>query len=165
MGYHKASGKLSIQNASVTFDPVTGLAEFNNLAISSDGMYVLTFSVLTTNNEYSFSCFSKYIEVTSKTVNYDSTQAPNYVLKYEGDINSINEAEVTANVYNYMLIYNVSVAGVSVTSGSVYITFYSNDGSNALINSLVTAGLSVDPNLVFSYASIVLSIVHRSSFQ
>lgn len=160
LGYHKASGVLSTQNATVRFDPVTGFAQFDNLVISANGMYVLTFAVKTLNNEYSFSCFSKYIEIRAAALTYDATQAPNYVLKYEGDFNKINAAEVAANVYNYMAGYNVSVAGVSVVSGSVYITFYSSDSSTNLIDTLLAAGLAVDPNLVYSYASINDQIIN-----
>lgn len=50
--------------------------------------------------------------------------------------------------------YNISVAGLSVNSGSVYISFYSESSSSSLIDTLIAAGLNVDPNLQFSYASI-----------
>lgn len=66
----------------------------------------------------------------------------------------IEPNEVKANVYNFMSGYNISLAGVTVYSGSVYISFYSGSSSNSLIDTLIAAGLTVDPNLQFSYASI-----------
>lgn len=62
--------------------------------------------------------------------------------------------EVKANAYNFFVSHNVNVAGISVFSGSVYITFYSDDTLTTLYKTLVASGLAIDPNLKYSYASI-----------
>lgn len=144
----------------MTFDPTSGLASFQNLQITADGMYLLTFNVSTANDEYNFACFSNAITVTTVVPTYDVTLPPNYVIKYEGDYNVIDPNEVKANVYNFMRDYNISVAGVNTYSGSVYVTFYSSDFSSSLSDSLSTRGLSVDPNLRFSYASFNSIIIN-----
>ena len=163
LGYHKASGALSTSNSTVVFDPTTGLAKFSDLVITSAGMYLLTFRVYTSSGEYDFNCFSQAITVKLANIalpTYDASSPPNYVLKYEGDYNAIEPEEVKANVYNFMTGYNISVAGVNTYSGSVYITFYSDDSSSSLIDTLVAAGLTVDPNLVYSYASINNTVIN-----
>ena len=92
LGYHKAAGLLNVANATVKFDSTSGLAQFDNLIITEPGMYVLTLSVYTTNSNYDFSCYSKSITVLKTgTVlpPYNVNSPPDYVLKYEGDYNSI----------------------------------------------------------------------------
>lgn len=160
LGYHRAKGGLTVVNTTVTFDPTSGLASFQNLQITADGMYLLTFNVSTANDEYNFACVSNAITVTTAAPTYDVTLPPNYVIKYEGDYNAIDPNEIKANVYNFMTAYNISVAGVNTYSGSVYVTFYSSDFSSSLSDSLGTRGLSVDPNLRFSYASFNSIIIN-----
>lgn len=90
MGYHKARGLLTVTNTTVSFDPTTGLASFQNLQITANGMYLVTFNVYTPDNlNYDFSCYSSAITVATTIVSYDSSLPPNYVIKYEGDFNSI----------------------------------------------------------------------------
>ena len=120
-------------------------------------MYLLTFQVRANTGEYDFNCFSQAITITKSNAvayTYDPTQAPNYILKYEGDYSAIDPEEIKASVYNYMYGYNVTVAGVSTYSGSVYITFYSPSSSQSLMDTLTAQGLPVSTHLVFVYASI-----------
>lgn len=94
LGYYKASGELTLANSTAEFDPSTGSAAFNNLAVTEPGMYLLTLTVGTSDNSYNFKCFSKTIEIIrSGTVleSYDSNLAPNYVFKYDGDFDSIGK--------------------------------------------------------------------------
>lgn len=62
--------------------------------------------------------------------------------------------EAKANMYNYMSMYNITARNIQALKGSVYITFYSSSSSSNLISSLIAAGVSIDPNLSYSYASI-----------
>ena len=141
-------------------------------------MYLLTFNVFTPNStKNNFKCFSKAITVAPSIPSYDPTSPPNYLFKFIGDINQIGKlfsilkqflnwfnlnfirfnkdtGEVKANAYNFFVSHNVNVAGISVFSGSVYITFYSDDTSTTLYETLVASGLAIDPNLKYSYASI-----------
>jgi hypothetical protein len=90
LGYHKARGALVATNATVSFDPTNGLAVFQNLQITANGMYLVTFNVFTPDNtKYDFKCFSNAITVETTIVSYDSSLPPNYILKYEGDYNAI----------------------------------------------------------------------------
>lgn len=90
LGYHKASGALVATNATVIFDPTTGLAQFQNLQITANGMYLVTFNVFTPDNtKYNFNCFSNAITVETSVESYDASLPPNYVLKYEGDYSAI----------------------------------------------------------------------------
>ena len=50
--------------------------------------------------------------------------------------------------------YDIIAQNIQAISGSVYITFYSSDSSSNLIDALIAAGVNIDPNLQYSYASI-----------
>jgi len=126
-------------------------------------MYLLTFQVRTRSADYDFNCFSQAITITKPSApafTYDPTQAPNYILKYDGDYSAIEPEEIKANVYNFMSAYDVTVAGVATYSGSVYVTFYSPSSSQSLMDTLVAQGLPVSTHLVFVYASINNKIVN-----
>ena len=157
LGYHRASGQLSVVNSSVNFDPEQGIASFNNLQINAKGMYILVFSVYSTNGEYSFKCLSKSITVTAAddiAMSYSTNSAPEYIIKFEGEYDSIDGDEVKANVYNFMLGYNIGIGNIQVYQGSVYVSFYSSEFNSNLTDTLIASGLTVDPNLSFSYANI-----------
>ena len=109
LGYHKAAGLLNVANATVQFDSSNGLAQFDNLIITEPGMYVLTLTVYTTNSNYDFSCFSKSITVLKTgTVlsSYDANSPPDYILKYEGDYNSIG---MDFNLFKYSIKFLFSL--------------------------------------------------------
>ena len=163
LGYFKANGQLSLDNSTAEFDTTTGDVSFKNIAISEAGMYLLTLNVNTSDASYKFDCFSKTIEIIRKgetLESYDANLPPNYVFKYEGDFDKIEPAEVKANMYNYMSSYNITARNIEAVAGSVYITFYSSGSNSDLINSLIAAGVSIDPNLVYSYASINDNVVN-----
>lgn len=50
--------------------------------------------------------------------------------------------------------YDIQAQNIQAIPGSVYITFYSSDTSSTLIDALIAAGVNIDPNLQYSYASI-----------
>lgn len=85
---------------------------------------------------------------------YSTNEAPNYIVKFEGNINNTVTEEVKANTYNYFSQNDISIGGIQIYEGSVYVSFYSSSSNPALINSLAASGLTVDPNLSFSYVSI-----------
>ena len=157
LGFYPGNGTLTISNYSSTFDPSSGLATFQNLAISLKGMYLLKFSVYTSNFDYKFTCFSQSITILKSTQTlptYTAGTAPDYLLKFAGNYSAIEPEEVKANVYNFMSINNVGVGGITVYSGSVYVAFYSSDSSSTLNSLLSTSGLTIDPTLKFAYATI-----------
>ena len=157
LGFYPGNGTLTITNSSSSFDAATGLATFSNLAISLKGMYLLKFSVYTSNSDYNFTCFSQSITILHSTQTlptYTAGTAPNYLLKFAGNYSAIEPEEVKANVYNFMSINNVGVGGITVYSGSVYVAFYSSDSSSTLNSLLSTSGLTIDPTLKFAYATI-----------
>ena len=157
LGFYPANGSLTISNSSSFFDPSTGMATFQDLAISLKGMYLLKFSVYTSNLDYNFTCFSQSITIlhpTQTLPTYTPGTAPSYVLKFAGNYSEIEPDEVKANVYNFMSMHNVGVGGITVYSGSVYVTFYSSDSSTTVNSVLSTSGLIIDPTLKFAYATI-----------
>ena len=157
LGYYRANGSLSLTNSSAEFDPSNGVAVFSDLGISKKGMYLLTFKVISIDGAYTLNCLSKAITVTAETatqMRYSTDSAPNYTFKFEGEYDSIESDEVKANLYNFMTGYEIDVGSIQVYSGSVYVSFYSSDTNSDLVNTLISAGLTVDPNLQFSYASI-----------
>lgn len=133
-------------------------------------MYVVSINVLTTNGEYTLGCLSKTIRVKKAGANLPTYKAdptmsqlpPNYVFKFEGDYNSIEPEEIKANMYNYLLEYGVDSAGIEVYSGSVYTAIYADDTSSDLLNSITANGVSIDRNLVFSYATINDGVISNS---
>ena len=156
ISHYPAQGALTLSNATVTFDTTTGLAVFSNLQISKAGMYVLAIRVYTTDNLYSSQCYSNPIQIikSSVQISYDSTTTPDYIIKFNGSYNSINPAEIKANVYNYMSNYNLTIGGISCYSGSVYVSFYSSDINAALITSLISSGLIVSTSLSFQSITV-----------
>ena len=152
IGYYPASGTLSVSSASVIFDTSSGLAEFDNLKITKAGMYMISINVATTNNDYNFQCYSNLIQIIKSTTvlkTYSSETEPDYTLKFNGNYNDINPAEVKASVYNYISSYGINIAGINAYSGSVYITFFSSDTSASLMNQLIANGLTISPSLTF----------------
>lgn len=85
---------------------------------------------------------------------YSTNEAPNYIVKFEGNINDTVTEEVKANTYNYFAQNDISIGGIQIYEGSVYVSFYSSSSNPALISSLAASGLTVDPKLSFSYVSI-----------
>lgn len=90
---------------------------------------------------------------------YSTNEVPNYIVKFEGNINNTVPEKVKANTYNYFAQNDISIGGIQIYEGSVYVSFYSSSSNSALVNSLATSGLTVDPNLSFSYVSIDGSII------
>ncbi len=88
LGYFTPRGALNIANSSSYFNPSSGLASFNNLAITSTGMYLLLFNVSTVNSDdYSFSCYSNKITILNQNTTlptYTPGTEPNYILKFQG---------------------------------------------------------------------------------
>ena len=120
-------------------------------------MYLLKFSVYTSNHDYNFTCLSQSITILHSTQTlptYTVGSNPDYLLKFEGNYSNIEPEEIKASVYNYMNMNNVGVAGITVYSGSVYVVFYSSDTSSAVNNLLSTTGLKIDSTLQFAYATI-----------
>ena len=156
LGYYPAKGSLNTANTQATFDTSTGLAQLTNLKIDKAGMYVINIEVNTLGNEYTLKCLSNPIQIIKSTtqISYDSSQKPDYLVKFNGDYNSIEPSEIKANVYNYFSNYNITVGGISSYSGSVYVVFYSTDTNTALITELVSNGLVVSPNLKFASITI-----------
>lgn len=157
LGYYPAKGALVTTSSQVTFDTSTGLALFKDLQITKSGMYLLSVSVSTTNNEFSSQCFSKPIQIKAATAvipSFDSGTQPEYIIKFNGSYSSINPAEIKANVYNYISNHGVNIGGMSCYAGSVYVTFYSSDSSSTLVSSLISAGLNISSSLAFVSASI-----------
>lgn len=143
-------------NSTAYFNSTTGKASFQNLNITSVGMYLIRFKIWSSNDEFEFMCFSKVITVVEalSALDYSTDIPPNYVLKFDGDFNGIDESSVKANLFNFMLNYGVIMAGMNVYSGSVYVSGYSSSVSNNITDTLTASGLTVDPRLSFSYISI-----------
>ncbi len=133
-------------------------------------MYLLAFNVKTAGNEFNFKCISKQIIIKEKGVDLPTytadptlTTEPNYILKFEGDYSEIVPGEVKANLYNFMANYNIDVSGITVYSGSVYTSFYSDSTSSSLINTLTTRGVELDSKLRFSHATVNDRVVSCTS--
>ena len=63
-------------------------------------------------------------------------------------------AEVQANAYNFFASHDIRVGGIMVYSGSVYVSFYSDDTSSNLTDTLTANGLELDSSLKFKTATI-----------
>ena len=150
----------------MSFDSTTGLASFSNLSLTAQGVYLLQFTVTTTNNDFKLTCLSQQITIKNPTAvfpSYREGTRPGYSLKFKGEYSSIRPQEVLANMYNFMNLYNINVAGAHCYSGSVYVSFYSVDTSILLINSLVASGVTIDPNLQFMYANVFNTLFNCTS--
>jgi len=156
LSYYPAKGSLVLSNSTVIFDTSSGLALFSNLQISKAGMYVLSIQVYTTDNMYSSQCYSNPIQIIQSTtrISYDSSDTPDYIMKFNGSYSSIIPADIKANVYNYMSNYGLTIGGISCYSGSVYVSFYSSDTNVALITSLISSGLIVSKSLSFQSITV-----------
>ena len=157
LGYYPGKGNLSTSNTTVTFDQTTGLALFTNLAITKSGMYLISITVASTNNEYSLQCYSNLIQIKqAKAVlkSYSSEVEPDYVLKFNGNYSQIDPNEIKANIYNYISDYGVNIAGITSYPGSVFVAFYSDDSSDTLINQLIAAGINISSSLTFVSISL-----------
>jgi hypothetical protein len=143
-------------NSTAYFNSTTGKASFQNLNITSVGMYLIRFKIWSSNDEFEFMCFSKVITVvdTLSALDYSTDTPPNYVLKFDGDYSEIDVSSVKANLFNFMLNYGVLMAGMNVYSGSVYVSGYSSGISNNITDLLTASGLEIDPRLSFSYISV-----------
>lgn len=152
VGNYPANGTLVVTNASVTFDTSTGFAQFNNLKITKAGMYLISITVATLNNEFNLQCYSNLIQIVksiSLLKTYSTDTEPDYTLKFNGNYNEINPDEIKASVYNYISNYGINIAGINAYAGSVIVTFYSDDTSAGLLNQLISSGLNVSSSLTF----------------
>jgi hypothetical protein len=121
-------------------------------------MYVVKFAIASTNNLYAFSCLSKTITVlddpASLSASTDSNLPPNYIFKFEGDLTTIETVVVKASLFNFLQDSGVSLSGMDVYSGSVYVSGYSSQSSSDLTSRLSSSGLIVDAGLKFVYLSL-----------
>lgn len=156
LGYYPARGSLNTANTQAIFDTATGLAQFTNLKIDLAGMYVIRIQVNTLDNDYNLQCLSNPIQIKKSTtlISYDSSLQPDYMLKFNGDYNSIEPSDIKANVYNYFANNNITVGGISSYSGSVIVVFYSSDSNPVVISSLASSGLTISPNLTFASITV-----------
>jgi hypothetical protein len=71
---------------------VNGLAKFQDIQITANGMYLVTYTIFSPDDQrYNFSCFSNPITVATSIPTYDPTLPPNYIVKFDGDINKISK--------------------------------------------------------------------------
>ena len=148
---YQPSGSFITSNTTAVFDPSQGVAAFNNLIITKKGMYVLALSVYSTNGEFSFSCLSNSILITSALQSYPSCSSdstPNVILKFNGNFSAIEPERVKSAVYNMMLNQNVTLGCVSAYAGSVMVAGTSD---TAIPTSSLNAGIG-ESGLTFAEA-------------
>ena len=125
--YAVVQGAALMSNSStqVLFDSVRGLATITNLYINQTGMFMLYVSVQTVNsNAYNFDCYTNAITVTRTTMTIDSSNEPNILFRFAGNLNAMSPMErerFTMEFYNTIIRpYNISLNNViSLVSGSI----------------------------------------------
>ncbi len=129
-------------------------------------MYIVKFAVASTSNIYAFTCFSKTITVQDTDSSTDSSASsglpPNFIFKFDGDLTVINSVLVKANLFNYVHSSGVTLSGMEVYSGSVYLSGYSTENPSSLINRLSSSGVTIDSGLSFVYLSVNDALVRCS---
>ena len=154
-----SGGVLNKTTGSVTFDSATGLATFSNLAISSNGMYILLISVQTvSSSDYSFECISKPILVKSSSIQVltSTSTEPDIYLTFSGNYSSKTAAELKqyeAMIYNCMLAKYGLVLGSSIVlySGSikaVITTSGTSTGYSTLVSDLNSSNFSLSSDVI-----------------
>ena len=118
-------------------------------------MYLLLFTLATTDGTYNFNCFSKTIKVSSaaNSVEYSSELPPNYIMKFDGNFEEINTDVIKASTFNFMSRHGVVLTGMEIYSGSVFVSGYASTASSSLSSELETSGVTVDSSLKFVYLS------------
>ena len=156
LSYFKANGRLEANSTTAYFNTQSGMAEFSNLVLTDAGMYILTFSISSSDNSFVFNCYSKTIMIVNELsqATYSPNVPPNYIFKFDGDYSAIDVDNAKSNIFNFALKYGVVLAGLEAYSGSVYISGHSSTASSNMSSLLASSGVVIDPNMRFTYISV-----------
>ena len=109
-------------------------------------MYLFHLSITTTDNAMSSSCYSNPLIVKGASYTlptYTAGSAPTHILKFNGNYSSIVPEIMQACVYNFASGYGVAMSGMSVYSGSIYVSYYTDTTSTSYLNAIASGGISV----------------------
>lgn len=125
-----SSGTLNSLYSTVTFSTSTGLASFNDLSITSRGMYLLLVNVKTVGtNDYNFNCVSTPIQTkeSNEVVGLDESLDPNVILTFTGNFSEQKSKlnHFQSMIFNCLLVkYNLKMTRfISLYEGSIKINF------------------------------------------
>lgn len=118
-GFYAPKGSLNSQNKTVTFDPTSGLTQFNGLQINNVGMYTLSINIFSANSLFTSQCYSNPITVIQTTNNSsNSTGLNTYVFIFSVTNSSLlmisEENKIIETMYNCMSLYGISVSNIQL---------------------------------------------------
>lgn len=146
-----SDGQLKTDSQLTSIDFENGVFKFNNLKITSSGMYVLLISLKTTNGEYAFDCVSKSILVqqAQQAITINDDYPPGIVFKFSGNFSDHkSKLESYKTIFYNCIIekYNITVSrSLSIYEGSIMLnTDGSGTASNlASMKEFIAAGFSL----------------------
>jgi len=162
-GFYAPKGSLNSQNKTVTFDPTSGLIQFNGLQINNVGMYTLSINIFSANSLFTSQCYSNPITVIQTTNNSsNSTGLNTYVFIFSVTNSSLlmisEENKIIETMYNCMSFYGISVSNIQLNVSQSGRSSRRRRQSSLLPQFIIIVS-SNDPSIPASFTSNLASLV------
>jgi hypothetical protein len=168
-------GKLMSDNdVTASFDLVSGVATFNNLYITGNGLYLLQINVRTVNtNKYNLNCYTQSIFVTPAVLSTsDCNQTQTLSFTIQGNFTSFTTTQIEvikAQLYNcFILASNITLkCPIVAYSGSVVVATTQSDSTSTAslvaLKTSVQSGFTTDSGNQMTGVSVGGSSAYSSS--